>query len=161
MKESTTVFVYGTLKGMDLHHFRSAAFIGHAVTVPEFLLFDGGFPLAVPGEDAAQIAVEYDRNVTGCLGHIIGEVYEVDAQTVQGLDDYEGYPSFYTRAEYPVKMLDVCPDDVTAWIYTGVGAKTGIPHRHLIKPEGVERHLRWPYQGEHSRVNPEDEASAA
>lgn len=89
MKE-TKVFVYGTLKKGDkrrgLANWTSGVrFIGTAVTSdPSYSLYDlGAFPAAVINGNS----------------HILGEVWAVDDQTMQELDDIEGYPAFYKRTQ--------------------------------------------------------------
>jgi gamma-glutamylcyclotransferase (GGCT)/AIG2-like uncharacterized protein YtfP len=78
------VFVYGSLlAGLGNHRvLRGAPLLGPARTPPEFAMFSlGGFPGVVRGGETA----------------IEGEVYEVDAATLAGLDQLEGHPRFYRR----------------------------------------------------------------
>ncbi|MED5389334.1 MAG: gamma-glutamylcyclotransferase [Pseudomonadota bacterium] len=78
------VFVYGTLKkGYSNHHYlRRARFVGEALSLPQFQLFDlGAYPGAWrPGEQRLQ-----------------GEVYAVDALTLASLDYLEEVPRVYRR----------------------------------------------------------------
>lgn len=86
----TKVFVYGTLKKGNSHRgldrwASGVRFIGEAVTAePSYSLYDlGAFP-----------AVNMNGN-----SHISGEVWVVDDQTMQDLDQIEGYPAFYKRTQ--------------------------------------------------------------
>jgi gamma-glutamylcyclotransferase (GGCT)/AIG2-like uncharacterized protein YtfP len=86
----TKVFVYGTLKKGNSHRgldrwAPNAKFIGAAVTSkPSYSLYDlGAFPAAHLNGDSL----------------ILGEVWEVDNDTMQDLDQIEGYPDFYKRTQ--------------------------------------------------------------
>lgn len=86
MSSSATVmvFVYGTLlRGEPNHDFLAPArLVRGARTEPSFELVSlGPFPAMVPGGEAA----------------VVGEVYEVDAETLAALDRLEGHPDFYRR----------------------------------------------------------------
>ena len=82
----TTLFVYGTLmQGMRNHmYLEKAKFVGPAKTKPEFeLLFNGSVPAAKVGSES-----------------ISGEVYEVDDETLAGLDVVEEVSSaLYVKHE--------------------------------------------------------------
>ena len=100
------IFVYGTLKrgGRNHHHLAEQTFVGPARTSPGVRLFDlGGFPGLV-----AQAA---DRD------GVSGEVWSVDAECLQRLDDLEGVPEgLYRRA--PVALLPPFADRcVDAYLY--------------------------------------------
>lgn len=78
------IFVYGTLlRGEGNHRLLSnARRVGVARTTPSYRMHSlGGFPGVVAGGEQA----------------ILGEVYEVDEQTLDALDRLEGHPSFYAR----------------------------------------------------------------
>jgi gamma-glutamylcyclotransferase (GGCT)/AIG2-like uncharacterized protein YtfP len=82
----TRVFVYGTLLRGEPNHrlLTGARYVGPARTCPEFTLHDlGAFPGVVAGGTTA----------------VIGEVYEVDAHTLERLDRLEGHPHLYGREE--------------------------------------------------------------
>ncbi|RQM21923.1 hypothetical protein B5M09_009324 [Aphanomyces astaci] len=101
--ETTNVFVYGTLKrgfpnyalylgpAVDL---KKATFLGDAITCTPYPLVVGGdrfvpFLLSVPGEGVP----------------IAGEVYAVDASTLEALDILEGISSgYYKRVAIPVRI---------------------------------------------------------
>lgn len=82
------VFVYGTLKkgntlrGLD--RFGDAEFVGEAKTTDShYHMYSlGAFPAVTMNGDSA----------------VSGEVWEVTAQTLESLDQIEGYPDFYTRS---------------------------------------------------------------
>lgn len=78
------VFVYGTLLFGEPNHalLARARFLTPARTAPAFELWDLG---------------EYPALVHGGSQAVVGEVYEVDAATLDVLDDFEEHPSFYRR----------------------------------------------------------------
>jgi gamma-glutamylcyclotransferase (GGCT)/AIG2-like uncharacterized protein YtfP len=92
------VFVYGTLKkGYHNNHLLN----GHEpkqAKAPGINLYKGpGFPFAKRG-----------------TGTAIGEVYEIDEQTLKMLDRLEGHPAFYKREKTKV----ICGGQYDeAWIY--------------------------------------------
>lgn len=87
MDNLTKVFVYGTLKSgglvRGLDKFPGATIVGKATTIyPDYDMIDlGSFPGVV---------------LKG-TNKIVGEVWEVDAETLELLDQMEGYPAFYDR----------------------------------------------------------------
>lgn len=87
---NTRVMVYGSLKrGYGNHRLLErgkAEFKGlEVLRGPYRMVSLGGFPGVVR---------EPDRTVNN---HIIGEVYEVDVDTLHALDLLEGHPEWYTR----------------------------------------------------------------
>ncbi len=83
------VFVYGTLlKGEGNHRLLSGArLVGAARTRVEFTFHDlGGCPGLV-------------RYSTLQPQAVVGELYDVDAETLASLDRLEGHPRFYRRTE--------------------------------------------------------------
>lgn len=80
------LFVYGTLKrGYGNNRLlQNATFIGEAITNKPYLLFNCGFPKAVPSEEGLPI---------------IGEVFEVDEAQLARCDSLEGHPDWYVRRE--------------------------------------------------------------
>jgi len=79
------VFVYGTLlTGMSNHELLSGAkrIAKQARTEREFDMYDlGSFP----------------GLVRGGINAVVGEVYEVDSDTLESMDRLEGHPHFYHR----------------------------------------------------------------
>lgn len=97
IKDSSFVFVYGTLKAERGNHRTmhraNGRFIGKCTTVPEWTMYHlGGYPAIVPNGKTA----------------IKGEVYEVD--TMAPIDQLEGYPHFYNR-----KLIET--PFGPAWVY--------------------------------------------
>lgn len=94
-----TLFVYGTLmKGMRNHQYlEKAKFLGEAQTASEYeLLYNGSIPAAKEGSEA-----------------IKGELYEVDDETLAGLDVLEEV----SNKLYEKKDIEV--NGQTATIYLG------------------------------------------
>lgn len=82
---ATLVFVYGTLLAGERNHrlLKTARQVGTDATLARYELRHlGGFPGLVRGGTRS----------------IAGELYEVDAPTLFGLDKLEGHPDFYRRA---------------------------------------------------------------
>lgn len=101
----TRVVVYGSLKrGFGNHRLLDAPstrFLGRdVITGPYVMVSLGGFPGVVEVEDKT---VSND---------ILGEVYEVDVDTLHSLDLLEGHPEFYTRRK--VRGTHV---DGKLWLY--------------------------------------------
>jgi gamma-glutamylcyclotransferase (GGCT)/AIG2-like uncharacterized protein YtfP len=84
-----TLFVYGTLmKGMRNHvYLEKAQFVGEAATAPQFeLMSNGSIPAMRDGKEAVK-----------------GELYEVDEETLKGLDVLEEVNSkLYEKREIEV-----------------------------------------------------------
>lgn len=103
--EGTRVFVYGTLlRGERNHHVLAGArWLGDHTTAPGYTLYDTGpYPAAAaPGETALR-----------------GEVYAVDAATLQALDILEDYPRLYTRRRIETPFG-------AAWIYLWIARRGG------------------------------------
>jgi len=82
--KTTRIFTYGTLMTGQPNHrlLAGAKMLGEARTRPEFNLVDlGPFPGMATGGTTA----------------VIGEVYEVNMETLAALDRLEGHPRFYQR----------------------------------------------------------------
>ena len=78
------VFVYGTLLSGEGNHdvLGGARCVGHGRTLPVFELRDlGDYPGLLEGGSQA----------------VLGEVYEVDEETLRVLDDFEDHPRLYRR----------------------------------------------------------------
>lgn len=106
------VFVYGSLLRGECNNRRlvagDAKFVCAARTKPKYKMLSlGAFPGIVAGDN-----------------HILGEVFEVDEQTLASLDSLEGHPRFYKRT------LDRVTDLTTGeahwiWIYVLVRSPWG------------------------------------
>ena len=105
------VFVYGTLRRGHRNHFllETSNFIGEAATLrPYWMITTGVFPVvldAVPADFGSPPLA------------IAGEIYHVDAATLEQLDRLEDKGRAYDR-----KVTDVCEGGhkVQAHIYVGV-----------------------------------------
>lgn len=119
-QECGLLFVYGTLKRGHANHpqLGGAPFVG-AATMPGVDLHDlGPFPMAIDGEGAVQ-----------------GEVFQVDAGTLNRLDRFEGAPRLYRREARALS------DGRRAWIYLGRARQV----RHSPRlPHGI-----WPGTAQH------------
>ena len=107
------VFVYGTLLAGEPNSrlLARSQRIGDARTGEGFALFDlGAFPGMVRVRE----------------GTVVGEVYEVDRETLAALDRLEGHPDFYRRT-----AITLAPpsDAEPVWTY-------------LLRPEQVEDRSR-------------------
>lgn len=95
------VFVYGTLrKGLAWHHLiKGSNFLGEATTKEKYSLYADGIPYVL----------ENQKNI-----HITGEIYEVDEQTLNTLDQLEGHPNWYCRKEIIANLNN---QEITSLIY--------------------------------------------
>jgi gamma-glutamylaminecyclotransferase len=113
-----TVFVYGTLKhGYGNHRafLQDSEFVGKGVTVRPFLMkTTTGFPVVFE---------------TNQQGHpVSGELYEVNNDTLRGLDSLEGHPNWYRREEILVDVENTGIQQ-SAWMY--IGQPHGFASRNL------------------------------
>ncbi|MES2693078.1 MAG: gamma-glutamylcyclotransferase family protein [Verrucomicrobiota bacterium] len=85
---NTLLFIYGTLKRgcSNHHHMAGQKFVGPARTVPGYHLCDlGGYPAIV--------------EKAGHPDGIVGEVWSIDAEGLERLDQFEGvHEGLYRRA---------------------------------------------------------------
>ncbi|XP_072884867.1 gamma-glutamylaminecyclotransferase-like isoform X2 [Hemitrygon akajei] len=98
----TYVFVYGTLKaGQPNHHYMvseaqgKGQYCGRGVTLERY-------PLVVAGK--YNIPFLLDEPGSGKL--ISGEVYAVDSQLLQFLDEFESCPEMYQRKQVAIHMIE-------------------------------------------------------
>ncbi|MDH3717767.1 MAG: gamma-glutamylcyclotransferase [Planctomycetota bacterium] len=100
-----TIFVYGSLKRGQS---RSAVlaqqrFLGHVVTRPKYRMYDlGAYPGLVPHDHGRSIE---------------GELWGVDEGCLAELDQIEGVPTLYRRAQ--VELEQCQHDDVQTYFYQG------------------------------------------
>jgi len=107
------VFVYGTLLAGEPNSrlLARAQQIGDARTEEGFALFDlGAFPGMVRARE----------------GIVVGELYEVDRETLAALDRLEGHPSFYRRT-----AITLAPPMQAEPVWT-----------YLLRPEQVAGRIR-------------------
>ncbi len=88
------LFVYGTLQRGHGNNrlLRGADFVGEGVTKESFVLFNAGFPKAVPSEYAP------GRKTLP----VKGEVWEINEDHLMWCDRLEGHPTWYRREQQPV-----------------------------------------------------------
>lgn len=105
----TRLFVYGTLlTGEHNHHLMGGLSpVGTATTEPVYSLLDmGGYPAVVEGGQTA----------------IVGELYDVDAETLSRLDILEDVPELYLRV-----TATVAGDSVELYVLRPEHAGGGTP----------------------------------
>lgn len=106
MQNKHHVFVYGTLKAGLSNHIllKSADFVGRGMTIKPYMMCDtGGFPVVFQEAD---------------LHNVLGEVYEVDEQTLKRLDRLEGHPDMFERRQVTVDIDDSGVQQ-SCWMYFG------------------------------------------
>lgn len=106
------VFVYGSLMtGFGNNRLlEDSRLISPAETLPNYEMVSfGAFPGVIPGGST----------------RIIGELWEVDVDTLERLDDLESNGRFYTR-----EIRNLAGPLGTAWIYL-------LPREHLDRPRVV------------------------
>jgi gamma-glutamylcyclotransferase (GGCT)/AIG2-like uncharacterized protein YtfP len=83
------IFVYGTLKGGFWNHYllEGCEFFGSAATVPTYKMIENGFPVIMPDPEGKPVA---------------GEIYTVDDERLERLDQLEHEGSSYDR-----RLIDV------------------------------------------------------
>lgn len=96
------VFVYGTLKKgqPNYKHMINTAkglakFQGRGHTVEKY-------PLVIAGK----YNIPYMLNIPGTGHHIAGEIYSVDEQMLQFLDEFEGCPDMYQRTLMRIQVVE-------------------------------------------------------
>jgi gamma-glutamylaminecyclotransferase len=92
------LFVYGTLqRGYGNNRLlKGADFIGVGLTDKRFVLYNCGFPKAVPAEIAPQHKALFVR----------GEVWEINEDHLSWCDRLEGHPNWYRRELQRIYMDD-------------------------------------------------------
>lgn len=134
------VFVYGSLKKGLWNHvlLEEQPMVCKGVTVDEYVLFDGGFP--VLGVDGMLETSDY-------AGQVTGELYLVDDECMANLDGLEGHPTFYERKKIGIHVNEYAGlgDSVEAWTYFGKSALEG--RSELIIPDENGK-LTWPAMAE-------------
>lgn len=101
--DRVNVFVYGTLKRGRSNHWylRESQYVGVYYTDNSYALYTHGLPYMVKEEKG---------------GGVKGELFKVDAKTLQSLDYLEGHPTFYKREEIWVYDIEV-GHNVKAYTY--------------------------------------------
>lgn len=104
------LFVYGTLQKGHWNNslLRGATFFSKGVTVKPYVLFQCGFPKAVPSlPDPAPDGVR--------LLPVMGELWDVEDHHIQRCDRLEGHPDWYIRREIQVRVE--YGREISAFIY--------------------------------------------
>ena len=116
------IFVYGTLRRGEPNYRRylaheGAKFVTEAHTWPEFdLITLGGYPGMLPQGSVS----------------VMGEVFDVDENTLSAMDRLEGHPNFYHRT--PIRLANGM--DVEAYLLPrkrDFVKREHIPHGDWIK----------------------------
>uniref|UniRef100_A0A8C6ZM46 Gamma-glutamylaminecyclotransferase n=1 Tax=Nothoprocta perdicaria TaxID=30464 RepID=A0A8C6ZM46_NOTPE len=96
------VFVYGTLKQGQPNY-------GHMLdTAKGIARFQGRgrtverYPLVIAGK----YNIPYMLNIPGTGHRVAGEIYAVDEQMLQFLDEFEGCPAMYQRTRMSIEVLE-------------------------------------------------------
>lgn len=95
-------FVYGTLKKGHGNHrlLERSEFVGNG-EIKGFSLYDlGPFPAVIDSKDACEV--------------VVGELYEIDEQTLVAMDRLEGEGFLYKRRQVNVS---VCENELDAFVY--------------------------------------------
>ena len=105
LPENHLIFVYGTLKqGFGNHRLLAGSkFLGTGSTNKKFAMYSIGFPFVCKDEPISQIH---------------GELYQVDDEILQNLDNLEGHPDWYRREKVKIYLDDGnTKPKMKAWIY--------------------------------------------
>jgi gamma-glutamylcyclotransferase (GGCT)/AIG2-like uncharacterized protein YtfP len=131
------MFVYGTLKTghgnnrVIFEHGGDGRLVGRATTRAKFFMEDGGFP-------KVGRLLKTRQPPLSMLGHVVGEVWEVNETSFENMDRLEGHPRFYTRVKTPC-IIDGQDAPVTTWMYEIITNR--LDQSRLIKP--VNGKLEW------------------
>ncbi|XP_073520311.1 gamma-glutamylaminecyclotransferase isoform X1 [Phyllobates terribilis] len=101
-KKMHDIFVYGTLKkGQPNYHIMTDPKNGKAVFKGTGRTIDK-YPLVI----AEMENIPFLLNVPGTGHHIAGEIYSVDDQMLQFLDEFESCPDMYQRTIKRIEILE-------------------------------------------------------
>lgn len=97
-----TIFVYGTLKqGQPNYHIMTDPKLGKALFKGRGRTVDK-YPLVIAHKDNIPFLLE----VPGTGHHINGQIYSVDDQMLQFLDEFEECPDMYQRTIKRIEILE-------------------------------------------------------
>jgi gamma-glutamylcyclotransferase (GGCT)/AIG2-like uncharacterized protein YtfP len=97
------MFVYGSLRKKFWNHrtyLKNSNFIGNGETKEKYSMYAYIIPYVVETEKTS---------------HILGEVYEVDEETLKKIDNLEGHPICYKRKKVPIILES--GEEIKAWLY--------------------------------------------
>ncbi|XP_062270398.1 gamma-glutamylaminecyclotransferase-like [Scomber scombrus] len=128
------VFVYGTLKKGQPNHYRmfdsvngKAEFLASAFTTEKY-------PLVIASENN----IPFLLNIPGQGHQIQGEIYKVDEQMLEFLDDFEGIPIMYQRTLIKVEVKEwEGPTEGEEKPSPGSGAEAFVYSTTTYKPEWI------------------------
>ena len=118
-------FAYGTLKRNRINHdlLTRSHFIGKAVTLQKYGFYLGPDEQSLNGSSIPYLFKEPRKGDQAV--RVYGEVWEVDEFTLKQLDQFEGHPNWYQRAQISVK-LNSC-ENISSSLYI----MPGQPDSHL------------------------------
>lgn len=101
------IMVYGTLMSTHGANYKMQReeLVGPCQTLVPFSMYSGGFPIIFPPVSEPRLAAP-----------VLGELYTLSVETLKVLDQYEGYPSFYSRKIVPVRHSEGSAEG-NAWVY--------------------------------------------
>jgi gamma-glutamylcyclotransferase (GGCT)/AIG2-like uncharacterized protein YtfP len=142
-KSVTKVFVYGTLrKGFSNHErfLNNSKCLGTYKTSQKYIMHSGG---SIPFVSKAPKKVPNDLSdfisMRSKFCKVLGEVYEVDDDTLLSLDRLEGHPTWYRREEIPIEGFG------KAWMYIMPKDSKDTSNLNLIRPT-PEKVYDWAYE---------------
>lgn len=101
MARRVLVFVYGTLKRGE----PNASIMADLVTGMQRFIGTGKTVNAYPLIIASEYNIPFCLDKPGIGNRISGELYEVDEQKLEVLDEFEGHPTFYRRQPQQVSFV--------------------------------------------------------
>ena len=125
LKMKDLYFIYGTLKSNQYNNHMMkdilAKFMGNAISIDKYPLFDigDGFP--------------YLQDEKGIGQNVIGELYLIDKNKRDVLDNFEGVPSLYNRGSIDVKIDGKIYKDVNCYFIANELSKDKLSKMKFLK----------------------------
>ncbi|XP_005995554.1 gamma-glutamylaminecyclotransferase isoform X2 [Latimeria chalumnae] len=114
----TYIFVYGTLKKAQPNHHHmtrgtngKGEYCGQGHTVEKY-------PLVIAGK----YNIPYLLNIPGSGCQVSGEIYAIDDQLLQFLDEFESCPHMYQRALVNIKIVEWCGKNSKIEVQSAAGS---------------------------------------
>lgn len=101
------LFVYGTLKTGGGNNFllKGSKFIGRTQLDDYYMFSNGSFPYIVHKSDVPLVLLQdYYKKAGDGPSRVIGEVYQVDEQTLRRVRQLEGVPHHYSPSSFEFKI---------------------------------------------------------